>query len=93
MKAIWNNTIIAESDDIVIVENNCYFPSESVKMEYLKKNGGTYTCPWKGICDYYDVTVDGKTSTNGAWMYPNPTDLAQKVKGRFAFWQGVEVTK
>lgn len=26
MKAIWNNTVIAESDDIVMVENNAYFP-------------------------------------------------------------------
>lgn len=91
MKAIWNHKVIAESDDTVVVEYNHYFPGESVKMEYLKKNGGTYTCPWKGVCDYYDVTVDGKTSKNGAWMYPNPTEPARKIKGRFAFWQGVEV--
>ncbi len=93
MKAVWNNTVIAESDDTVVVENNHYFPPESVKMEYLKKNGDTYTCRWKGVCDYYDVTVDGKTSKNGAWMYPNPTEPAKKIKSRFAFWQGVEVTQ
>lgn len=91
MKAIWNHKLIAESDDTVVVEHNHYFPPESVKMEYLRKNGGTYTCPWKGACNYYDVTVDGKTSRNGAWMYPNPTKPARKIKGRFAFWQGVEV--
>lgn len=92
MKAIWNKKVIAESDDTVVVENNHYFPPESVKMEYLKKNGDTYRCHWKGVCDYYDVTVDGKTSKNGGWMYPNPTNPAKKIKGRFAFWQGVEVT-
>lgn len=92
MKATWNNKVIAESEDTVVVESNHYFPPESVKTEYLKKNGDTYTCPWKGDCDYYDVTVDGKTSKGGAWMYPNPTEAAKNIKGHFAFWQGVEVT-
>lgn len=91
MKAIWNNKIIAESNDTVVVENNHYFPPESVKTEYLKKNGGTYTCHWKGVCNYYDVTVGGETAENGAWMYPSPTEAAKNIKGRFAFWHGVEV--
>lgn len=92
MKAIWNNQIIAESDDTVVVEGNQYFPPDSVKMQYLTKNGDTYTCPWKGHCDYYDVTVDGKTSKNGAFMYPEPKPEAANIKGHFAFWQGVEVS-
>lgn len=91
MKALWNKKIIAESDKTVVVESNHYFPVESVKMEYLTKNGGTYTCHWKGVCDYYDVMADGKTAKNGAWMYPSPTPEAANIKGRFAFWQGVEV--
>lgn len=91
MKAIWNNQVIAESDDTVVVESNHYFPPESVKMQYLSKNGATYTCHWKRVCDYYDVTVDGTTSKNGAWMYPAPTPKAEHIRGRFAFWQGVEV--
>lgn len=93
MKAIWNNRVVAESEDTVVVENNHYFPLESVKMEYLSRNGGTYTCHWKGVCDYYDVTVDGKTSHNGVWTYPDPTSEAAQIKGRFAFWQGVAVGK
>lgn len=93
MKATWNNTVIAESADTALVENNQYFPPESVKMQYLTKNGGTYTCHWKGVCDYYDVTVDGKTAKNGAWMYPTPLPAAANIKGRFAFWQGVSVAE
>lgn len=92
MKAVWNNQIIAESDDTVEVEGNHYFPPESVKMEYLTKNGEKYTCPWKGECDYYDVTVSDKTAKNGGWMYPEPKPEAEHVRGRFAFWQGVVVT-
>lgn len=92
MKAIWNDQVIAESDGTVVVENNHYFPPESVKMQYLTKNGDTYTCHWKGVCDYYDVTVDGKTAKGAAFMYPDPTPEAQNIKGRFAFWQGVQIT-
>lgn len=93
MKATWNNMVIAESADTVVVENNQYFPPESVKQRYLTKNGDTYTCHWKGKCDYYDVTVDGKTAKNGAWMYPAPSPEAANIQGRFAFWQGVTVAE
>jgi len=92
MKALWNRLAIAESDDTVVVEHTHYFPPESVRTECLVKNGDTYTCPWKGLCDYYDVTVDGKTASSGAWMYPDPAPEAREIKGRFAFWKGVEVT-
>lgn len=91
MKAVWNNRIIAESDDTVVVESNHYFPSESVNLEFLNKNGDTYTCPWKGVCDYYDVTVGDKTVKSGAWMYPKPSEAAEQIAGRFAFWKGVKV--
>ncbi|MBI2607861.1 MAG: DUF427 domain-containing protein [Candidatus Doudnabacteria bacterium] len=91
MKAIWNGKIIAESDDTVVVESNHYFPAASVKMEYLKKSGNKYTCHWKGVCDYYDVAVDGEVCQDCSWMYPEPTKPAQSIKGRFAFWQGVKI--
>ena len=28
MKAIWNDTVLAESNDTVVIENNHYFPME-----------------------------------------------------------------
>jgi uncharacterized protein (DUF427 family) len=31
MKAIWNNQVIAESDDTIVVENNHYCPMEGSK--------------------------------------------------------------
>lgn len=93
MKAVFNNQIIAESDNTVVVENNHYFPADDVNMEFLKKTDNQYTCPWKGVCDYYAVTVDGKTISDGAFMYPEPSELAQEIKGRYAFWNGVEVTE
>jgi uncharacterized protein (DUF427 family) len=102
MKATWNNAVIAESDKTIVVESNHYFPPSSVKMEHLKKSGNTYICPWKGVCDYYDVVVgdphlsDGASQKAGvnhdaAWMYPEPKEAAKEIKGHFAFWRGVEV--
>lgn len=91
MKAIWNNTVIAESDKVEVVEANYYFPPESVKMEYLKKSGNQYTCQWKGVCDYYDVIVEGKANKDAAWVYPHPTEAAKNITGYVAFWRGVEV--
>lgn len=93
MKAVWNNKIIAESDRTVVVENNHYFPPESVNMLYLEKSGNTYQCYWKGLADYYNVVVDGKVNEDAAWIYPEPTKPAEMIKGHFAFWKGVEITK
>lgn len=91
MKAIWNGRTIAESNDTVVVEGNHYFPANSVKMEYLTKTPEKYVCHWKGTCDYYSINIDGKVNPDGAWMYPEPTKMAQSIKGRFAFWHGVEI--
>ena len=35
MKAIWNNEVIAESNETVVIEGNHYFPHDSIKKEYL----------------------------------------------------------
>jgi len=93
MKAIYKNKIIAESDQTIIVENNHYFPPESVKMEFLQKSGNTYQCKWKGAADYYSVVVDSETLEDAAWVYPEPTDAAKQIKGCFAFWKEVQVTE
>lgn len=91
MKATWNNAIIAESDDTVVVEGNHYFPPESVKQEYLQPSAKHTTCPWKGEASYYDVVVDGQTNTDAAWYYPETKPAAAEIKDRIAFWRGVEI--
>ncbi len=35
VKAVLNGTLLAQSEDALIVENNYYFPPDSVKKEYL----------------------------------------------------------
>ena len=91
MKAIWNDTVVAESDDTIIVEGNHYFPADSIKDEYFEKTDLTSFCGWKGTASYYSVTVNGKTNKNCAWYYADPNDEAKHIQGRVAFWNGVHI--
>ena len=92
MKAVWNGEVIAESDDIVTVENNAYFPLEAVKPGVLLPSGHTSFCSWKGTASYYTVAAAGKENENACWYYPDPEQAAAQIKGRVAFWKGVSVT-
>ncbi len=91
MKAIWNDTVIAESDSTIVVENNHYFPPGSVKKEYLNTSNTHSTCPWKGEASYYSVEVNGDTIKDAAWYYPSPKDAATNIKDHVAFWKGVKI--
>lgn len=91
MKAIWNEKIIADSNETINVEGNEYFPPESVNREYLHESDHHTTCPWKGKASYYHVSAGGEVNENAAWYYPNPSKAASKIKDYVAFWKGVEV--
>lgn len=92
MKAIWNNAVIAESDETIVVEGNHYFPPNSINEEYFVKNENHSVCPWKGEASYYDVKVNDENNPDAAWYYPEPSDAANQIKGYVAFWRGVQIT-
>jgi uncharacterized protein (DUF427 family) len=91
MKATWNGKVIAESDDTVVVEGNHYFPEASLKREYVTFSNHRSMCAWKGEARYFSLLVDGALNENAVWTYPDPTEAAQAIKGRVAFWKGVQV--
>ncbi len=93
MKAIWNDKVLAESDKTIVVENNHYFPADSINKEFFVESDHQSTCPWKGLASYYSIQVDGETNPNAAWYYPEPKDAAKQIKDHVAFWKGVEVTE
>lgn len=92
MKAIWNNQVIAESNNTVVVENNHYFPADSVNSALLLPSEKHTTCPWKGEASYYSIEVEGNTNKDAAWYYPNPKSAAENIRGYVAFWKGVQVS-
>lgn len=91
MKAIWNNKIIAQSNDTIIIEGNHYFPAGSIAKEYFSATETHTTCPLKGVASYYKVNVDGNENVDGAWYYPNPKSGYEKIQNYVAFWKGIIV--
>lgn len=89
--ASWNGATIAQSDDTVVVEGNHYFLADSVDPALLEDSATHSHCPWKGEASYKTLVVDGQRNVDAAWYYPEPKDAAARIKGRYAFWKGVEV--
>ncbi|MBE9010163.1 DUF427 domain-containing protein [Pseudanabaenaceae cyanobacterium LEGE 13415] len=90
-RAIWNGTVLAESDRTEVVEGNQYFPPDSIKAEYFQDSSTHTTCGWKGVASYYNIVVNGQTNKDAAWYYPTPKDAAKNIAGYIAFWKGVKV--
>ncbi|RLK52128.1 DUF427 domain-containing protein [Microbacterium telephonicum] len=99
MKATLGDTVIAEADrdDLISIEGNWYFPPSSVRADVLVESPTPYTCPWKGECQYYTVTVDGQQLADRAWSYPHPyasgiERVGKDFSGYVAFWKEIVVS-
>ncbi len=93
VRAVWNGEVLAESDEVVVLEGNHYFPHESLREEFFRSSSHTSVCPWKGKASYLTVEVAGHRNEAAAWLYPNPSLPARKIKDRVAFWRGVKIEK
>ncbi len=91
MRAIWNDAVLAESDQTIVVEGNHYFPAKSINTEYFRKSNTHTTCPWKGQASYYDIVVNDQVNKDAAWYYALTTEAAKQIEGYVAFWKGVQV--
>lgn len=90
-KAIWNDEIIAESDDTVVLEGNTYFPRSSVRDDVLQPSDTHTVCLWKGKASYYTLSSGGHVTEDAAWYYPDPKPDAGAVRDRVAFRKDVKV--
>lgn len=93
VKALFNNKVIAQSNNTIVVDRKHYFPAESVNQEILIPSDYRTQCPWKGEAHYYDIEMEGKKQIRAAFYYPEPSKEAQHVKGRIAFNLGVDVVE
>jgi uncharacterized protein (DUF427 family) len=91
MKAIWNGAVIAESDDLAVVEGNQYFPLSALNRDYVTFSNHKTSCPWKGQASYFSLLVNGEMNTDAAWYYADPKPGAEEVADRVAFWKGVKI--
>ncbi|MDW5325266.1 DUF427 domain-containing protein [Plantactinospora sp. KLBMP9567] len=90
-KAIWNDLVIAESADTVVVEGNHYFPRTALRDDLVRESDTHTVCPWKGTASYYTLEHEGRRSVDAVWYYPEPKPDAEMVRDRVAFWKDVEV--
>jgi len=90
-KALWNGSVLAESDKTIIVEGAHYFPADAIKREFFQPGTLRTTCPRKGLANYYNVEVGGVVNPNAAWYFPAPKDAAKQIAGYVAFWKGIQV--
>jgi uncharacterized protein (DUF427 family) len=93
VRAIWNDKVIAESEETVVVEGNHYFPLASVDEGTLRASDTHSVCPWKGTASYWSLEVDGATNVDAAWTYPQPKEAAAAIKDHVAFWKGVTIVE
>ncbi len=90
-KATWNGTVLAQSEDTIVVEGNHYFPRASLDESLFRPTSQQSQCPWKGTANYLDVVVGDDVNAGAAWYYAEPKPAAEELRGRAAFWRGVRV--
>ncbi|MBW4705031.1 MULTISPECIES: DUF427 domain-containing protein [unclassified Micromonospora] len=90
-KAVWNDQVVAESDDTVLVEGNHYFPRSTLRDDLITESTTQTVCPWKGTASYYSLTDGDRTSPDAVWYYPDPKPEAEQIRDRVAFWKDVRV--
>ncbi|MFV8753841.1 DUF427 domain-containing protein [Nannocystaceae bacterium ST9] len=93
MRAIWQATTIAESDDTIVVEGNHYFPRAALVAAHFEPSETHTVCGWKGTASYLSVVVDGRRNVDAAWFYPDPKPAAAQIRDRVAFWRGVQIVE
>lgn len=90
VRAFYNGKLIAESDDVSIVEGITYFLRDSIVDGVLVDSPTTSRCVWKGKASYFHVDLGDDTVLDAAFEYKKPWPAAKrKVGGRVGFWRGV----
>ena len=91
-KAVYDGVVVAESDDVKVVEGITYFPRDSVKPGVLAPSPTTSRCFWKGKASYFHVDHGDDTALDAAFEYQKPWPLARRlVSDRVGFWRGVTI--
>ena len=100
MKAVIGDTVLAQApaDALIKIEGNWYFPPSSITPRVLVESPTPYKCPWKGECQYFTVTADGRELADRAWSYPTPYASGVERVGKdfanyVAFWKEVQVVE
>ncbi|MYR08438.1 DUF427 domain-containing protein [Gordonia sp. SID5947] len=65
-----------------------YIPRECVDPSLLRDSTTTTFCPYKGECNYYDLTLESEVLTDAVWIYRSPYDAVAEIADHVAFYPG-----
>lgn len=87
-----SGAVLAQADvgpSLVAYEGNWYFDPSAVQPDVLKVTERTYTCPYKGTCNWVDyVGPDSRNVRDVAWVYPKVKPGHEAIEGRYGFYTG-----
>lgn len=63
-----------------------YFPPQDVNHNFLVSSPHHSVCEFKGSASYLNLAVNGRTSENAAWFYPEPTPAYAAIRNYIAFY-------
>ena len=92
-----SGAVLAEGElgsGVLEYEGNLYFDPSTVDEEGLRVTSRTYTCPYKGTCNWVDfVGAGGRTVSDVAWIYPETRPGHEAIRGRPVFTRARESTR
>lgn len=97
MQAVWKDTVIAESDETLMIEGSHYFPQTSLKKQYINASKTRTMHDVLGEASCFSIEIGGDINTDAVCYYAAPAeDMIQKVghdfTGYVTFNDSVTVT-
>lgn len=91
IEVIFNGVTLADTHRAVRVLETShppvyYIPVEDVRSEFLTRTQHTSYCEFKGIANYYTITVNGKSAPDAAWSYLTASPDARSIEGYIAVY-------
>lgn len=91
MKAIWHDTIVAESRNTVKINDDQFFPPDSINSEFFQLSDTHTTAPGKGRASYFHIQVGENKKADAAWFYPHPEKELEPVRNYVTFGKDIEL--
>ena len=63
-----------------------YLPSETIRMDLLRRSQGGSFCEWKGQANYFDLQLDDRVIEDVGWSYDRPSERFAPITGFLAFY-------
>ncbi len=91
MQALFQNKIVAESDDVLVIDGEHYFPRASIDASLLLRSNHRSRHAQYGEESWYSLLVNGEMLPEAAWAYLQPTEASEPLRDRIAFTRGVKL--